>query len=354
MIEDLYPYSRVHEMFYQLTPKDFKAQLRIYSLGARHGADPRAPLEVFSIANGDTVTVSLQLLSGLLQSGKFWPLRFSPIRIEVELANPGECCVTGNGAVIQDRVAAGGALGAVTERFTQHYEIQDARIHCDIITLDTGLQEQFNKLLLNNGVLTLHGNQYITTSQAILGDNPLVSVTRGMSRLRQIMWSFERNRDPAANHTLSVCNDFVHPLRNQGIRTGTLTDRKSYECWWQIGPKRLPEQPLRYVNEYWAHLNKVFGLSWDREEPLDVTWQEYTSDKHIGAIDCERALGVGFTGLNTKASGDLLTVQFNGLRMSADWGGPAAANQIIVRQLHIVLVAEMIIEIRQTGTTVLE
>jgi len=90
------------------------------------------------------------------------------------------------------------------------------------------------------------------------------------------------------------------------------------------------------------------------EEPLDVTWQEYTSDKHIGAIDCERALGVGFTGLNTKASGDLLTVQFNGLRMSADWGGPAVADHIIVRQLHIVLVAEMIIEIRQTGTTVLE
>ena len=40
--------------------------------------------------------------------------------------------------------------------------------------------------------------------------------------------------------------------------------------------------------------------------------------------------------------------------MSADWGGPAPADQIIVRQLHIVLVAEMIIEIRQTGTTVLE
>jgi feruloyl-CoA synthase len=63
---------------------------------------------------------------------------------------------------------------------------------------------------------------------------------------------------------------------------------------------------------------------------------------------------VVITGLNTKASGDLLTVQFNGLRMSADWGGPAAAAQIIVRQLHIVLVAEMIIEIRQTGTTVLD
>jgi hypothetical protein len=40
--------------------------------------------------------------------------------------------------------------------------------------------------------------------------------------------------------------------------------------------------------------------------------------------------------------------------MSADWGGPAAVDQIIVRQLHIVLVAEMIIEIRQTGTTVLD
>ena len=179
-------------------------------------------------------------------------------------------------------------------------------------------------------------------------------MTRGMSRLRQIMWSFERNRTPVQNNTLSVVNDFVHPLRNQGIRPGTMSDRINYECYWQIGPKRLPEHPMRYITEYWAHLNKVFGLSYDREEPLDVTWLEYCQDKHIGAIDCERALGVGYSGLNTKASGDLLVCNFNGLRMSSAWGGPAPADQIIVRQVHVVLVAEMIVEIRQTGTTVLD
>jgi hypothetical protein len=311
-------------------------------------------LQVATIANGDTVTVSLQILSGLLQSGKFWPLRFSPIRIEVELAMPDECCWTGAGAPFDDRITPDGAPVPVTSQFTQHYEIQDAKIHCDIVTLDTGLTEQFNKLLLNGGTLTLHGNQYITFTQAIAGENPNFSMTRGMSRLRQIMWSFERNRDAALNNTLSVVNDFVHPMRNQGWRPGTMSDRINYECYWQIGPKRLPEHPMRYITEYWAHLNKVFGLSYDREEPLDVTWAEYVQDKHIGAIDCERALGVGYSGLNTKASGDLLVCNFNGLRMSSDWGGPPLAAQFLVRQAHVVLVAEMIVEIRQTGTTVLD
>ena len=40
--------------------------------------------------------------------------------------------------------------------------------------------------------------------------------------------------------------------------------------------------------------------------------------------------------------------------MSNAWGGPGILEQIIVRQVHVVLVAEMIVEIRQTGTTVLD
>ena len=41
--------------------------------------------------------------------------------------------------------------------------------------------------------------------------------------------------------------------------------------------------------------------------------------------------------------------------MSSDWGGPPlGAEQLLVRQVHVVLVAEMIVEIRQTGTTVLD
>jgi len=137
------------------------------------------------------------------------------------------------------------------------------------------------------------------------------------------------------------------PLGERAI--STVSDNRNYECWWQIGSKRYPQDPLRTTHEYYRSLLLCLGLSYDREEPLDLTQQEYLSNRHIGGICTERALGLGFTGINTKQSGDLLVCQLNRLNVPATYG--VAGADTAVRMLHIVLCAELIIEIRATGVT---
>jgi hypothetical protein len=74
--------------------------------------------------------------------------------------------------------------------------------------------------------------------------------------------------------------------------------------------------------------------------------------KFIGGMSCEKALGVAYTGMDTKISGDLLTLTMNDVKVPAGFGvGAAISNP--VSQLHVLLVAELIIEIRGGQVTVL-
>jgi len=176
-------------------------------------------------------------------------------------------------------------------------------------------------------------------------------MTRGCSRLRSIFWSFERPRTVVENRTLSVVNDFAHPKKDQRVPVNCFSDSLSFESWWQIGSKRLPDYPLRYAHEYAAHLLKCLSLTWDREEPADLGGlTEYygrpeAKSKFIAAISCEKALGVGFSGMDTKISGDLLTLSLSGIKGKAGYG-LAADVPDPVSQLHVVLIAELVIEIR--------
>ena len=106
-----------------------------------------------------------------------------------------------------------------------------------------------------------------------------------------------------------------------------------------------------------AHLLKCLSLTWDREEQADIGGlTEYYGrpgkrSKFIGGISCEKALGVAWTGMDTKVSGDLLTLSMNGLKVEEGFQQEAVTDPMA--QLHVLLVAELIIEIRGGMVTVL-
>ena len=58
-----------------LAPKDYHPMNGLFSTGMAHGHYGEDPLQHATIANGDTLTVSMQLCSGLLQCGKYFPSR---------------------------------------------------------------------------------------------------------------------------------------------------------------------------------------------------------------------------------------------------------------------------------------
>ena len=68
------------------------------------------------------------------------------------------------------------------------------------------------------------------------------------------------------------------------------------------------------------------------------------------AIDTEKVLEAGFSGLNTRA-GDLLTVKF---RYNTPAAGGAVAATRIANLMHIVLRSDRILEIHDTGVRVFD
>ena len=79
---------------------------------------------------------------------------------------------------------------------------------------------------------------------------------------------------------------------------------------------------------------------------LDITGAQYRDYKFIAAIDTEKVLEAGFTGLNTRA-GDLMTIKVK----PVDASGMADTKPT---KFFTVLHSDNIMEIRDTGVTIFD
>ena len=134
-------------------------------------------------------------------------------------------------------------------------------------------------------------------------------------------------------------NNFWHPMQ------GTYDSTKDIECQVQIGSKLFPEYPLRSVSETFSHLKKTMGVHQSPFHSLDITGDQYRSYKHIIAIDTEKVLEAGFTGLNTRA-GDLMTIKVKALNSAGITVNPD--------KFFTVLHGDYIMEIRDTGVQIFD
>ena len=82
------------------------------------------------------------------------------------------------------------------------------------------------------------------------------------------------------------------------------------ETEWQIhiGSKMFPGYPCRSVNQSFYELKKVLGIARSTYHNISPTGQQYQDDHFICAVDTEKVIEAGFTGLNTKQS-DLMTTR---------------------------------------------
>ena len=97
-------------------------------------------------------------------------------------------------------------------------------------------------------------------------------------------------------------------------------------------------------------MRKPLGHQSSSVHNFTINGYEYTSTKFVVAINSEKVLEAGFSGLNTRA-GDLLTVQF---RYNTPAGGGAVAATLVANLMHIVLHSDHILEIQDTGVRVFD
>ena len=350
VVEDLMHYGRLHQTFYELSSDDMKKTegMRGFLYRGRKGE------RWFKgkIPTGEVHTVSMRPLSGLLQCGRFFPIAWCPIVLEVELASADQAWMTGATANV--------GVGFLP---TTSYEISDARVNCDLVTLDSGMHEEFARLMEGSGSLPLTISSFATFNQALFGSNPVVSITRAASRIRDIIWSFTRknvagNVPPDVpfflgvnqNETISAVNDFMYP-RRADTDGDQLKDTELYEAQWFLGAKILgPEQGVRYRHEYLNELYKALGYLNDTKALPDIDHERYFTETHIGAVTLERALNVANTGLSSR-SGSLLSVQFKKLAPATPPAG-LGAGDLAVDQVYITLIHEVALSLTKYGVVV--
>ena len=123
--------------------------------------------------------------------------------------------------------------------------------------------------------------------------------------------------------------------------TGVLThtEERFSHFQLQIGSKLFPEYPIKTHAEAFHSLRKALGIQANNLHSIDMDGNEYRNNKFIVGIDTEKLLGLSFTGMNTR--NNLMTVHLKS--QSGDYKAD---------RMHIVLLAECILELGDTGSMV--
>ena len=273
IIEDIDNYGRLHQMFHLMKPSEKRKNDGIEGFGDWDDTVSD------TIDNGKTRTIGFTPMSGLFSQGKYLPIRYAPIQIELELVS--------NGA---DVVNASGANSSTS------FKLENVQLKADLVTLDNSLDNEYSQHLLSGTTLPIHFSTFTCASQVITSLNTTVNVSRALTRLKGVFVTMSTDSGGA----LEVDN-FYHPMG------GGYDHDKELEFEMQIGSKKFPEYPIRSAAEAFYQLRKALGVH-DVNAQMDISATAFRSTKYVVAIDTEKVLGSSFSGYNSK-SGDLLTLK---------------------------------------------
>ena len=174
------------------------------------------------------------------------------------------------------------------------------------------------------------------------GNSIAINVSRSLSRLKTLYFSFDNNAPNLVLSTLNKdsfikeFNNFAHPMN------GTFNWSNELEYQVQIGAKIMPSYPVRSAAQSFFELKKSLGIADSAYHSISIRQDQYLRDKFILGLDCEKCLTVANTGLSTK-TGDLMVI-----KCKIANGGAA----VIPPKLYITLNSDNILEIRDSGASV--
>ena len=309
VVEDIDNYNRVCQMFTLMMDKNKQLNDSIESWTGTTSLDTPATLG----SNSQAVCLG-SLFAGIFNQDKYLPVKYCPITIELELVN-----------TYGDSVRSGGS---------QLWSIEDVQLKCDMVTLDSQLDNSYAEHLLSGKSIPISYTSYTTSQQVCSGDSTNVNISRSLTRLKSIFVTMFK--EPTDHSAFNEVNLFYHRMAGTYSKTGEI----QFEL--QLGSKKWPEYPMLSQAESFYQLRKTMGVLGSAYTSLDFSGSEYITDKFIIGFDLEKMLGASFTGYNSK-SGDLLTVKLKNTDLTN-------AADMIFTTLHY----DALLEINDTGVTVME
>ena len=152
------------------------------------------------IPPGKSRVVSFPLLCGLMNHNKKLPLKFlQGPQIELEMCNRYTDCVLGQ-TVLPDgadppSASIGQAAGTrTTQAVSTEWSISEAVVHCDVISLDSQLDNEYTEHIMSGKTLPIAYTSFVHQTQASNGDDkPTISLSRAFTRLETVYCTFFKN-----------------------------------------------------------------------------------------------------------------------------------------------------------------
>jgi len=233
LLEDIDYYNRVHEMMEILSASDSRNNEAVEGFGyilKEHTEKTNAQYNTDLVklrGVTDRLTVCFRPLCGLLNQSKFIPLSYvQSLSLELELVdNASEPLFNtfGNASPVID----GDTINPFTINNTSMvWHIQQVQVKCDMVSLDTGLQNSYTQLLMDVKEIPIHFNTLISQYQTIRNQSqPFVNVSRAATRLKSIFVSFDKDIPKVtpftrrSTATRKSWNEFYSPGSNNNIKT---------------------------------------------------------------------------------------------------------------------------------------
>ena len=383
VLEDIDDFNRVSHMFSilessgSLANKDSEGFGNTFNLESFANGDQN--IHMFSgVLQGESQTVMFKPLCGILSQKKYIPLRYTPLTIELELVSNEEDPVVSNFVTVSNNPVIDAGMFDVSNtiiRFTNintttKWTIQNVQAKCDVITLDSQLEEIYASHLLSGKTLPINYSSYISQVQTINGNEKVrLNVTRSLTRLKACYVTLDKKLKTGtinnigrknwndfyspmsyANSARAVVADFVGSgyqnanIDHRGIGTKH-SEAGEFQFQLQLGNKLYPEYPIRSHAEGYYQLRKSLGVQSNHLHSFDIKSNEYRNNKFILGIDYEKILNSGFTGANTRI-GDIMNIRFDHSSALPE------ANRADL--LYVVLQSDCILEITGSGVNVLD
>ena len=215
IVDDVDYYNRVHEMLHILTSKANRDNDSIEGFGGRWDDDENYTTKwtadyTARVEPNSSRAVSFKPLFGLLNQPKYIPLMWSPLMFEFEVVNDATDAIVGHGGVFTDT------------NTSKAWQIQDVRIVCDVVSLDSALQNSYAEHVLSGKALPINYGTYISQFQTITSTDFAVSVSRAVSRLKSVFVNFDGARSETNENGLfhRAFNTFMGPMSGTNYTDG--------------------------------------------------------------------------------------------------------------------------------------
>ena len=328
-------YGRTHELFRSLLLSNSYNVESTTEDGTVYDPNVFPQVQPKVIGPGQYLSVNLTPLLGLLNMDKLMPLRYlGGMQIELTLANASEALHPNSAS--------------------QDYQIEQAQMRMSVVRLDSAMENSFSQLLLQGRALQFYYKTIHLQQQALPAGNTeaQVSMVRALSRLAGIFVSFAGPQtytaaDGAVQNTPAnqrhLHKSFLNPTAFiTGNPVGS-ADEALLNWQVQVGSKNYPEaSPASNLAETFSLLRQAIGTIDESLRTTSITEAGYRQNQFVIGVPLQ-VIRQAFSSINTR-SGDLLTVKVNGLN-----GDVRQASRIFVH-----MVAEQIMEVRESGVQVLD